>query len=168
MMEIKSETNHLILRDNPGCFWFLGVFFTLIGSIVVLGTAGLFYNAGELSLLEKLFATLVGLSGVAAGLHTILRAPHSQVDFDLEQRIATIRRRRLFFAREIRLPFEEIYGFAVDESRDSSDSPVYRAAVIRGGGQVVPLSELWYHDRMGVKSTVNQVSQSLAEILGSN
>jgi hypothetical protein len=166
-MQIESEANHLVLKDNPGCFWLLGAFFVAAGAFVCLGVAGLFSNADELMLLERLFAILVGIASIIAGAYMILRAPSSRVDFDIERRVAVIKRRRLFYSKIIRLPFEEIYGFAVDEKRHSDDSAVYRAAVVLDGGQVVPLSELWLNDRTWVKLTIHQVSQTLAGAAGS-
>ncbi len=166
-MQIEHEANHLVLKDNLGCFWLLGAFFTAAGAVVVLGTAGLFYDAAELSLFERLFAILVGLVSVATGIYMIQRAPCSRVDFDFKRRVVTIKRRRLFSSQVIRLSHGEIYSFAVDERRDSDDSSVYRAAVVLDGGQVIPLSELWLHDRARVKSTILQVSHTLSAASGS-
>ena len=160
-MQIEPEANRLILRDNPRCYWFLGAFLIAAGTVVLLMTAGLIYSAGELSLFETLFAVVVGLVSVVAGVQMVHRAPTSRVDFDFERRVATIKRRRLFSSQVIHLTFEEIYDFAVDEKRHSDDSSLYRAAVILDGGQVIPLSELWLHDRAWVKSTIHRVSQTL-------
>jgi len=160
-MQIKCDKHHLILKDNLVCFWLLGAFFIAAGSFVVLRTAGLINQAEALAPFERLFAVLVGLVSIGAGVYLMHRVPSSRVEFDFMRRVATIKRRRFLLLHVIRLPFEEIYGFAVDEKQDKDERSVYRAAVILDGGQIVPLSELWLNDRAGVKSTIYQVSQTL-------
>lgn len=82
-MKILQHTNtNLVLKDSPGCFWMLGLFFVVIAGTFVIGLMGAFTNLYELNELERAGAWFVSLSGLAGGIWFIYTNPGTRLDFD--------------------------------------------------------------------------------------
>jgi hypothetical protein len=160
-MRITSTPEQLTLRDNPGCFWFLGLFFIAVGLPFIAGPLGLFTNNNEVSLPVKAFAVVMGCIAVGVGVHLIYEAPVTATVFDRLTGEAVIKERGLFKNSARRIALAEIKSTAIDEKKDSDGDPIYRPLITLHDQQTVLLSSLWIHDKEATEEVVRAVQDFL-------
>ena len=160
-MKIEESPESLILRDQPGCIWGLGVFFLLIGALFVLGPLVLFSDRAEQPWTVNGLAVVMGLAGVGAGVW-VLRVPLTTITFDRLDRAVTVRSWGLRRERNRRWTFAQVAGFQVVEEKDSEGDPVYRLQMELHGGEMVWLTYVHLHFR----DSYDQAAQRARQFLG--
>jgi hypothetical protein len=150
----------ITLRDRAGPYWFLGLFLLSGGLLSIAMPLGLATNAGELQPWERLTALVLGLGVSAGALWYLARCPATTVQLDLTRRLLTLVRTGLHGRKVRRLPFTELTSVELNQSKDSDGDPLWRAAIRLGSGEVIPLSELWSHDREAILAGASAVTQS--------
>ena len=141
MVRLTHTPDHLTVRDSPGCFWILGVFFIAVSSVFVLAPLGLFVNAAEVAPLERILAFAMGCIGVGVGIYILDSSPLSRATFD-RQRVE-IKRSGLFRRSTASYPLADIASLDIAESRDSDGDLTYQLHLTLRSGQHVPISSLW-------------------------
>lgn len=160
-MKITSTPEQLTLRDHPGCFWFLGIFFIGVGLPFIIGPLGLFTNNDEVSLLAKAFAVAMGCMAVAVGGAVIYRSPVTVVGFDRLRGEVMIKQRGFLKKSSYRYVLTEIESAAITEREDGDGDPIYQPYLTLQNQQTVPLSSLWVHDKEGTEKVVIAVRDFL-------
>jgi len=161
-MKIIRQTNtNLVLKDSPGCFWMLGLFFVVIAGTFVIGLMGAFTNLHELNELEKAGAWFVSLSGLTAGIWFIYSNPGTRLDFDKKEGMLLINRRGLMKKESERFPLNEIKDISLAESEDTDGDPVYRIELQLKSGNKTSLTELWINHKEGLQKNIETINEFL-------
>lgn len=161
-MHIKQSSQHLVLRDSPGCFWLLGALFIFVGGLFVSGALGLATDAHTLSLMQRLLVVLMGSTGVAVGVGVIVQAPQTVSVFDRQTQQVVITRRSVLGSTVTRYSLHDVSTVQIREDADSEGSPVFQLELVLRSRQSVPLSRLWMHHRPDHEQIVSRVYDFLA------
>jgi hypothetical protein len=161
MYTIRKATSEITIQDRPGCFWLFGLFFVLIGGIFVVGAAGLFSNLEEVSWPVRGLTFLLGMAAVGAGLYVIADAPRSLAVCDFQSHVFMVHQKGLLRRQTNIIPFDEIQAIFVEQSEDTDGGEIYRPALQLLDGQIVPVSQLWNHNRAEVDGVINELSRVL-------
>ena len=159
----KSSPTHLTLADQPGCFWLFGLFFLLIGGVVVAGLLGLFTNLKEVSLPEKAFAWVLALSAIGVGAYIAYDSPGSRVSFDRQKGSVVIRRKGLMRKQTLQYSLLEVETIFLREGQDIDGDPVYRLTMRLRSGEEVELSWLWLHGKDKLEKVAERARLYLEE-----
>jgi len=161
-MKIIRQTNtNLVLKDSPGCFWMLGLFFVVIAGTFVIGLMGAFTNLYELNELERSGAWIVSLSGLAAGIWFIYSNPGTRLNFDKSENLLTIQRRGLMRNEIEKYRLDDIADFKLVESKDTDGDPVYRIELQLKSGNKASLTELWINNKEGLQKDIDCIKNFL-------
>lgn len=150
-----------MLKDSPGCFWILGLFFVVIAGTFVIGLLGAFYNLNELSELEKAGAWFVSLGGLAGGTWFIYSNPGTRLNFDKSENLLTIQRRGLIKNEIEKYRLNNIEDVTLIESKDTDGDPVYRVELKIKYEKNVSLTELWIHNKEGLQKDIDSIKNFL-------
>lgn len=152
----------LLVGDNPGCFWLLGLLFVGAGGLVAVGLAGAFVDLDQVSPLEKALAWVLALAALGAGLWTLYRSPQSRIEIRAGDGTLTVRRRGLLRAGREVYDLAGVADVLLDETSDTDGDPVYRLALrLHGDSDLIPLSLLWLHDRPGLEQAAREIQTLL-------
>lgn len=144
-MKTTQDENFLTLYETPGCLWFIGLFFMLVGGIFVYGAIGGFNNYQSQSPLMLGIALLFGLIGVGAGIWIIYGAPITKVVIDRINDEVTVTKRGLFGKRETLYAFQEIRHFRLIEDTDDEGSPIWSVGMELTDGETIKITSLPSH-----------------------
>jgi len=161
-MKIIQHTNtNLVLKDSPGCFWMLGLFFVVIAGTFIIGLLGAFYNLNEITELEKAGAWFISLSGLSAGIWFIYTNPGTRLDFNKIENVLTIQRRGLMKNEIEKYRLNNIEDIILIESKDTDGDPVYRVELKIKYEKNVSLTELWVHNKEGLQKDIDCIKNFL-------
>lgn len=166
MYHITINQDWIKVEDRPGCFWLFGLFFVAIGGVFVLGVLGLFNNLEEVSIWVRLFTFVMGAIGMGTGLYIIDRSPSSQAIWDSRSQKLTLIRKGLLSKEQTSYPLSDINQFVVDQGADSEGDSIFRPVLKLRKGDLVPLSELWNHNKNEVEELINQLQMASTEHVG--
>ena len=152
-----SSPERLVLHDRVGCFWLLGGFFVLLGSLFLAGLLGLFSDLEELTFAERLLAWSLALAAVGAGFHVAYRSPTSRATFDRNRDSFAIVRKGLFRDERLEGSLSQMEEIFLVEGKDIDEGPVYRVAMRLHTGEEVPISLLWLHGKEHLDGVVEMV-----------
>ena len=96
-MRSFSNPDGLTLTDSPGCFWFFGFFFCLVGGAAFI--AAISSGFQEHSLGQTLITAALGLAAIGAGIYIIYNAPASRVVISRSRNLLTVSQRGLLRQR---------------------------------------------------------------------
>jgi hypothetical protein len=159
-MRITRNGGHISIRDQPGLYWFLGLFLLTGGVIGVAMPLGLATDTETLGPGQRLASVLIGLGVGAGALWWLWRNPGSQVQLDLTRRHLRLVRFGLSGRHVRRIRFEDLESVEVEDGMDSDGDPVWRPAVRLETGELVLLSQLWSHDRAGLDAALATVAEA--------
>lgn len=145
-MKFEQHDNLIVIRETPGCMWFVGLFFLLICGMLLFGASGGFSNWHQMKHWQISLAIAMSLCGIAAGIWMIQSAPVTKVFIDRRNLLLTIYRRALFGRESKTYQFDEIDHFFVREDLDDEGSPVYALALRLVDQEVVVINALQLHD----------------------
>jgi hypothetical protein len=145
-MKLEQHDNLIVIRETPGCMWFVGLFFLVICGMFLFGASGGFSNWNELKHWEISVAIAMSFCGIAAGIWMIQSAPVTKVFIDRQQKQLSIVRRALFGRESKTYEFDEIDHFFVFEETDQEGSLVYSLAVRLMDEEVIKINSMQLHD----------------------
>lgn len=145
-MKIENGDNLMVIRETPGCIWFVGLFFLLICGMFLFGASGGFSNWRELKHWEISVAIAMSLSGIAVGIWMIQSAPVTKVFIDRRNLQVSVVRRALFGRSSKTYEFDEIAHFFVHEDVDDEGDPIYSLAFRLTDEEVVKINSMPLHD----------------------
>jgi hypothetical protein len=159
MLVRHPSHDQLSTQDRPGCMWFFGVFFILIGAIVLAGVLGGFTDLDEISTPVKVAVFLLALSALAAGGRVLYRSPLTRARFDRLKGEVTIREWGLFRYRSDPHALMEVEGVYLAVSWDHEGSEVYQPRLKLRSGQEARLSSLWLPGKESLELSVEMVRE---------
>jgi hypothetical protein len=155
-MRSFSNPDGLTLADSPGCFWFFGCFFCLVGGAAVI--AALTNGLQEHSLEQTLITAALGLAAIGAGIYIIYNAPASRVVISRRRNLLTVSQRGLLRRQEQSYSLSSIHCVYLLESEDTDGDPVYKISMRLADGQELPLSHLWLHNSVQLEGSLARLS----------
>jgi hypothetical protein len=144
-MHTDRTENELTIQETPGCVWFLGAGFAIIGGMLTYGTLGGFSNWNEVSRWELVFAFVIGLSVIFGGIWTIRMSPISKVVINRTENIVILSRRGLFVREKFIYNFDEIKHFCQIEDVDSEDCAVWYFGLELKTGEILKITSIAIH-----------------------
>ncbi len=144
-MRIKQNPNELIIQETPGCLWFVGLFFSMVGGTFVYGALGGFSNWDEVPFWQLALAFFMGAIAVAGGIWIIYQAPISQIVIDRIEDKVLLKRRGLFGKHETGYKFSEIKEFCLIEDKDDEGSPIWSVGIELINSEKIKITSMPLH-----------------------
>lgn len=144
-MHTSRSAGELTIQETPGCLWFIGAFFSIIGGAFVYGALGGFTNWNEASFWQILLTFFMGSFGVGVGFWTIHKAPISKLVIDRVDEKIYLTRRRLFQRSETIYAFDEVDRFRLIEELDDENSPIWFFGMDLSDGETIAITSLASH-----------------------
>lgn len=158
-MRLKEEFNQTIVEETPGCLWFVGLFFALVGGIFVYGSLGGLNDYAKQSPWMLAFAFLMGSSAVGVGIWIIYNAPITKVVINRIESRVLLRRYGLFGKKEIVFRFDEIKCFRLIEDKDDEGSPIWSFGLELTNDELVKITSLPSHSEEYERKHVFQINE---------
>jgi len=158
-MQIEQTENTLIIRETPGCVWIMGLFFALIGGILVYGALGGFTDYASHPFWTLALTFLMGSMAVGTGVWIFHGAPVTRVVIDRVENEVFITRYGLFGKRESFYAFEEIERFCLIEEQDDESNPIWSLGIKLIDDELVKLSAHPSHDEQFKQNFVFQINE---------
>ena len=156
-MRSFSNPDGLTLTDSPGCFWFFGFFFCLVGGAAII--AAISSGLQGHSLGQTLITAFLGLAAIGAGIYIIYNAPASRVVISRTRNLLTVSHRGLLRREEQSYSLSSIQCVYLLESEDVDGDPVYKLSMQLADGQELPLSHLWLHNSAQLEGSLVSLSE---------
>lgn len=144
-MKITQTPNELTIQETPGCLWFIGLFFAVIGGTFVYGALGGFSNWNEVPGWQLALAFFMGATAVSIGVWAIYTAPVSKVIVDRVEDKVILKRFGLFGKRDTVYKFDEIKQFCQIEDKDDEGSPIWSFGMELNNGEMLKITSLPSH-----------------------
>ena len=164
-MKIEQNEDSLIIRETPGCLWFVGLFFALVGGIFVYGALGGFTDYGKQAPWVIAFAGLMGSCVVGVGIWAIYKAPVTKVVISNTENKVFLSRSGLFGKQKSIYNFEEISRFCLVEERDDEGDQIWSIGFILTSGETIKLNSLPSHSEEYERKYVFQVNEFMRKQL---
>ena len=132
----------MIIKEAPGCLWFLGIFFAVIGTFFVYGSLGGYSNWSEASWWVIVLHFLGGCCAIAAGYWIIYRAPVTKVVIDRGLETVSFKRRGISRRDERTFRFDQIKQFCLIEKPDFDNDYVWALGLEMNDGEIIQISSL--------------------------
>jgi len=144
-MKITQTPNELTIQETPGCLWFFGLFFVIIGGILIYGTLGGFSNWNEVPAWQLVLAFFIAVSVVSGGVWVISGAPITKVVINrIEDSVSIIRYG--FFGKRVEFySFSEIKIFCLIEEIDTESEPIWYIGMTLQNGEKIKISSMALH-----------------------
>jgi hypothetical protein len=144
-MKLKQTEYELTINEAPGCLWIFGLFFMAIGGLFVYGSLGGFTNSGSVPFWQLALAFFMGLTGVAAGLWIIYRAPVTRVTVDTDKKIIIHERTGITGRNSNYYNLDHAKEFSLIEENDDEGDPIWSLGLVLKDGEIVRISSLPSH-----------------------
>lgn len=141
-MKTTQTENELIIQESPGCLWFAGLFFALVGGIFVYGALGGFTDYDKHAAWMLALAFVMGSSAVATGVWIIYRAPVTKIIVDRIEDTVLMTRYGLFGKRESVYGFDEIKRFCLVAEKDDEGSEIWSVGMNLTNGETIKITSL--------------------------
>ncbi|MBX7169727.1 MAG: hypothetical protein K1X72_02145 [Pyrinomonadaceae bacterium] len=145
-MQISQTENEMIIRETPGCLWFFGLFFAVIGGLFVYGSWGGFTNYDGQSFWTVTITFLMGSIAFITGIWLIYRAPVTRVVINRREDFVSIVQYGLFGRQYSEFDFEEIEQFYLIEERDGEGDLIWSLGMKLTDDETIKISSLPSHD----------------------
>lgn len=158
-MKVEESVNQITLKETPGCLWIFGLFFVIMGGILVYGTLGGFSNWNEVSAWQLVIAFFVAVSVMGGGVLVISKAPVTRVFINrIEDTVLIIRYG--FRGRQTNTyRFEEIKQFCLIEDIDSDGDLAWSFGMELADGEKVRISAVVMHTEDFQQKYVFQINE---------
>lgn len=144
-MHAHRTENELVIQETPGCLWFVGGFFALVGALFVYGALGGFSNWSSVPLWQLALCVVIGSSGVGIGFWSIHKAPISKLIIDrIDDRIILMRR-GLFSRSKTVFSFVEVEYFCLVEDVDDEGNTIWDFGMQLLDGEIIKITSLATH-----------------------
>ena len=144
MKTIQTE-NELVIQETPGCLWFLGLFFVIIGGMLVWGTLGGFSNWNEFPFWQLGLAFVIAASAIAGGVWVISKAPVTKVVINRIEDTVLMTRWGFFGRRQTVFSFTDIKRFCLIEEKDDEGSPIWYLGMKLINNETIKITSLASH-----------------------
>ncbi len=141
-MKVDETINEIKIVETPGCLWIVGLFFVVIGGMLLWGTLGGFSNWHEIETWELIVAFFICVSGIAAGVWIISSGPISRVVIDRVDNSVSINKYGFFGKRSNFYRFEEVKHFCLIEETDSEGDTIWSIGMKLISGETIPITAL--------------------------
>lgn len=158
-MKTTQNENFLTLYETPGCLWFVGLFFMLVGGIFVYGALGGLKDYQSQSPWMLAAALLMGSCGIGCGIWIIYGAPITKVVIDRVNAEVVMTKRGLFGKRETVYAFEEIKYFRLIEEADDEGAPVWSVGMELSDGELIKVTSLPSHSEEYERKYIFQTNE---------
>lgn len=145
-MQINQTENEMIIRETPGCLWFFGLFFAIIGGLFVYGSLNGISNNDQQSFWTMKISFLMGTIAFITGAWIIYRAPVTRVTINRRKHFVSIVQYGLFGREYSEFDFEEIEQFYLIEERDHEGDLIWSLGMKLIDDETVKISSLPSHD----------------------
>ena len=164
-MQTEQTQNELIISETPGCIWIVGLFFALIGGILVYGALGGFTDYDRHPAWTLALTFLMGSMAVGTGIWIIYGAPITRVVINRIENVVQMTRRGLFGKRETFYAFEEIERFCLIEEKDDEGSPIWSLGFQLADDELIKISAHASHDEQFKQNFVFQINEFMGKQL---
>jgi hypothetical protein len=158
-MQIEQNENVLVIRETPGCLWFAGLFFAMIGGVFVYGALGGFTNYQDYAPWVIALTFLMGAAGVGVGVWIFYGAPITRVVIDRLENTVLMTRYGLFGKQQSEFDFDEIERFFLIEEKDSEGDDVWFLGMALASGDTIKISSMASHDERFKSNFVFQTNE---------
>jgi hypothetical protein len=158
-MQSEQTQNELIISETPGCVWIMGLFFALVGGILVYGALGGFTDWGLHPFWTLALTFLMGSSAVGVGVWIFYGAPITRVVIDRIENSVEMTRYGLFGKRESIYDFAEIKEFCLIEDEDDESNRIWYLGMKLTDDELVKISSHPSHDEQFKQNFVFQINE---------
>lgn len=144
-MKVFQTTDRLVVKENPGCLWILGLFFASFGILFIYGAYNGFVLFGMYSPWTVGLTFAMGLVGLAIGFWSIHKTPINNLEIDRNKRTATIIKWGVFGKRSTVYHFDEIKRFCLIEGQTRNGRNIWEFGLELTNGERVPITSLGSH-----------------------
>lgn len=158
-MKATQTGNELIIQETPGCLWFFGLFFALVGGVFVYGSLGGFSNWDKVPWWANALAFFMGAIGVAVGIWQIWLAPVTKIIINQTGKTVTVFKRGIFKNEREIYDFDQVKRFCTIEEKDSEGDPIWSFGMEFWSGKFISFSSLPSHSEKYKQDLVFQANQ---------
>jgi hypothetical protein len=159
-VRITRSDGHIIIRDQAGGHWLLGLFLLAGGLLGVAAPLGLAVDAESLHLWERVASVTIGIGVMAGALWWLRRSPGTRVVIEPARRRLRLIRLGLGGRKVEEFRFDDLRDVAIDRSEDTDGGLVTRPITHLRSGATVHLSLVWSHDHQGVAAAAAEVARA--------
>ncbi len=162
-MNIYTSGNRLILRDSPGCFYLVGLFFIALGALTVGVAIGSASDPAVGPIGSRTLVFALGMSAIASGLYVIYDSPGSRVIVDSDALTLMIYRRGLLRKERSNYLFSEIQDIYLVDKEDVDGAPVFSLRMRLVEGKEVALTNLWVRNRKRLEEDASRLKMLITK-----
>ncbi len=141
-MKVEESVNTIKITEAPGCMWIFGLFFVVIGGMLLWGTLGGFSNWNEVETWELVVAFFIAASGIAGGVWIISSGPIARVVIDRVENTVSINKYGFFGKRSNFYRFEDVNHFCLIEDKDSDGLPIWSIGMRLMSSETIPITAM--------------------------
>jgi hypothetical protein len=144
-MKVFQTDNHLIIKENPGCFWLFGLFFAFFGVLFIYGAYNGFTFFGIYSPWTVGFTFLLGLIGIGIGFWAIYKNQINNLEIDKIKNEVAVIRWGVFGKRTTVFHFDEIEKFCLIAGKNNHGLRVWDFGIELMSGEKISITSLGIH-----------------------
>jgi hypothetical protein len=147
MLKKSGSGGRVVLVDKPGCFYYFGIFFVLIGLLVALTAFFMAPPETEVPMLDRVITVVVGILAAAGGAYFVFNTPRSKVVVENGGRILSVSRTGFQLRAHENYKRTEIDDIYVIDSDEQESAREYSLRMRLTNGEEIPLSINWFKDQ---------------------
>jgi hypothetical protein len=167
-VKIRENENELIIEETPGCLWFFGLFFALVGGVFVYGSLGGFTNRDEVSPAAFYLSFLMGAIAVVVGIWIIYRAPVTKVVVNRQTKKLIHTRYGLAGKQKNLYDFRQVKQFCLIEEVDDESNPIWSLGLKLSNGETIVISSLQSHNEKYKRDFVFRTNEFMHKQIASS
>lgn len=150
-MNIAEHGQQLTISETPGCLWFLGAFFMLVGAAFIYGASGGYSNYADVPRYALILHFIGGTVALVVGVSLIFMAPMTRITIDRVTKTLHLKRRGFVDRIDRYYRFDEITDFCVIEGRDTDGDPIWSLSIDFSDGSDMKISAIESHDETKIR-----------------
>lgn len=145
-MKLIRSQGRVVIKDNPGCIWLLGLFMGTEGCFAIYGALGGFSNRNEVSAFALIITFVIGAAIIAASVWVITSKAISTIIIDRNTETVTHTSIGVKGKKTRTYLFSDIRRFYLIQDTDSEGDPIWSLAMQLITGETIDLSAMESHD----------------------
>jgi hypothetical protein len=162
MLEKSGPPGRITIVDKPGCLYYFGLFFILIGLLSALTAFFLAPPETEVTTTDRAITVLVGLLAAVGGAYFVFNSPRSQIVVEESGKKILVSRRGFQLREHETFYSDEIDDIYVIESDESENAMSYSLRMRHVNGEEIPLSLNWFKDHSLLEENANSLKKALS------
>ena len=155
VLQVKSDSERLIIRDHSGWMWVLGLMFLAGGSLVLLA---LWFGVRPNSAAWVPWAiAAIGIAHVSTGAWLLTSSPGIRVTLRYDRLVLELTRRWLVLRRTRVIHLDEMRGFYVHKTEDSDGDDVFYLELDLRNGETVRLHSVAVRSREAIVAAADRL-----------